>query len=437
MCTKGDPMTFCRAAAVGALVVLSAGASWSGVPGQKARAFDEVVADLQSPDAGTRLDAVRQLSAAGYPEATRPLVALLNDPDERVAREAMYAELGLHLGARMQGERRVAFVVEMPRSNPASRAFEDSWGSLPVMPVPGEIIEALSRRLTGENLLLRLETIAALGVLGQVEGAITPVHEAAAEALAQRLGDPKPPIRAAAARAAGRMFRRCVAPCEAPGVERLGDALVRGLNDPEAPVLMAVIEGLGDMRWARAAEALTRVYDYFKKQPPALAALDALARIGSPGSVTLFKAAAARREPAARRAAVEGLARAGDRDALAAAVTEAQAVRADVEVVLGAAFALQRAGLGQHLSPLLNAAGGDDTALQVQDYLVELGPAVAPQVAAALPAAKGEARARLIEVLAVTGGPDQVAAIEAARGEGGPRVTGAADRALKRLAASR
>lgn len=419
-----------------ALWMLSAAVSPAG-PVQEARAFEAVVADLTSPDAGTRLAAVRQLSAAGYPEAARPLAGLLGDPDERVAREAMYAELGLYLGTRMRGERRVAFVVELPRSNPASRAFEDSWGSLPLMPVPAEVIEGLSGRLTGENLPLRLETIAALSLLGQVEGVVTPAHEKAAEALAQRLGDPKPPIRAAAARAAGRMFRRCAAPCEAPGVQRLGDALVRGLNDPEAPVLMAVIEGLGEMRYQPAAEALTHVYDYFKKQPPALAALDALARIGSPASIPVFRAAAGRREPAARRAAVEGLARVGERDALTAAVTQAQAVRADTEVVLGAAFALQRAGLGQHLSPLFDAAGGADTALQVQDYLVELGPAVAPQVAAALSSSHGEARARLIEVLAAIGGADQVAAIQAARGEGGARVAAAADRTLRRLAAPR
>lgn len=423
--------------AAGAMVAVSAAVSVSGadVAAQQARAFEAVVADLKSPDARTRLDAVRQLSESGHAEAALPLAALLNDPDERVAREAMYAELGLYLGARVQGERRVAFVVEMPRSNPASRAFADSWGSLPVMPVPAEVIEGLSRRLTGEDLLTRLETIAALGVLGQVEGPLTPSHEKAAEALAQRLGDPKPPIRAAVARAAGRMFRRCAAPCEAPGVQRLGDALVRGLNDPEAPVLMAVIEGLGEMRYARAIDALTQVYEYFnKKQPPALAALDALGRIGSTSSVPLFKAAASRKEPAARRAAVEGLARAGDREALTAAVTEAQGVRADTEVVLGAAFALQRAGLGQHLSPLLSAAGGDDTALQVQDYLIELGPGVAPQVAAALPSATGEARARLIEVLGVIGGPDQASAIEAARAGGDRRVANAADRALRRLA---
>ena len=431
-------MTVFRAAAAALVLLLPAGPALAdGSPAPQARPFEAVVADLKSPDAGTRLDAVRQLSAAGYPEAALPLAAALGDADERVAREAMYAELGIFLGARMRGERRVAFVVEMPRSSPASRAFEDSWGSLPLMPVPPEVIEGLSRRLTGENLLLRLETIAALGLLGQVEGAVTPAHDQAADALAQRLGDPKPPIRAAAARAAGRMFRRCAAPCEAPGAERLGDALVRGLNDPEAPVLMAAIEGLGEMRYARAAEALTHVFEYFKKQPPALAALDALARIGAPASVPLFKAAAGRKEPSARRAAVEGLARAGERKALAAAVTEAQGVRADAEVVLGAAFALQRAGLGQHLSPLFTAAGGEDTALQVQDYLVELGPAVAPQVAAALPAAKGEARARLIEVLAVIGGQDEVAAIQAARGDGGSRVAAAADRALKRLATAR
>jgi HEAT repeat protein len=189
------------------------------------------------------------------------------------------------------------------------------------------------------------------------------------------------------------------------------------------------------MRYVRGVEALTRVHERFGKEPPGLAALDALGRIGSAASVPLFKAAVSRKEPAARRAAVEGLARVGDRDGLAAAVSQIEAGPKNAEVALGAAFAQQRIGLGQHLSPLFNAAGGKDTALQVQDYLIELGRSVAPQVAAALPAATGEARARLIEVLGVVGGPDEARAIEAARSNAGDRVEAAAQRTLRRLAA--
>jgi HEAT repeat protein len=215
-------------------------------------------------------------------------------------------------------------------------------------------------------------------------------------------------------------------------VQRLGDALVHTLNDPEEPVMMAAIEGLGEMRYERGVEALTHVHQYYKTGPPALAALDALARIGLRGSIPLFKTSATRREPTARRAAVEGLARAGDAEALAAL---APAVQADGnrEVALGVAFASQRAGLGKHLSTLIAEAGGRDTGLQVQDYLVELGPPVAGEVAAALASARGEARARLIEVLGVIGGQDEVPAIEAARADGSSRVAVAAERAMRRI----
>jgi HEAT repeat protein len=428
-------MALPRALVAIASLLTAAAVSAAGPPGQQARAFEDVVAELKSPDADVRLGAARQLGAAGHPEAALPLAPLLADPDGRVARAAMYAELGIFLGARMEPERRVARIFEVQRSNPAWRAFEDPWGSMPLRPVPPEIIERLAGRLPGEDVALRVETAYALAVLGQVEGSATPAHEKAAEALADRLADRRPAIRAAAARAAGRLYRRCAAPCGGAGVGRLGQSLVRGLNDPEPPVLMAMIEGLREMRHAGGVEALTRVYEHFGKGPPALAALDALARIGSPASVPLFKAAATRREPAARRAALEGLARAGERDALVAAAEQAQAGRPSAEVILGAAFALQRAGLGQHLSPLLGAAGDRETALQVQDYLVELGADVSPQVAAALSSAGGEARARLIEVLAVIGGADAVPAIQGARTEGDSRVARAADRALQRLAA--
>ena len=428
-------MAVSRAVAAGAVLALTIGAPWSSAKAQKERPFDVVAAELKSPDPRTRLEAVRQLSVAGYLEAVMPLAGVLADPDQRVARAAMYGELGLFLGARVDAEGRVAFIFERPRSNPAMQAFESSWGSLPVMPVPPEVIEGLTRGLAFEDVGERVEALAALAVVAQVDGAATPAHQKAAEAVALRLGDPEPAVRATAARAAGRLFRRCAAPCDGEGAVKLGDGLIRGLGDPEGPVLMAMIEGLGEMRYVRGVEALTRVHERFGKEPPGLAALDALGRIGSAASVPLFKAAVSRKEPAARRAAVEGLARVGDRDGLAAAVSQIEAGPKNAEVALGAAFAQQRIGLGQHLSPLFNAAGGKDTALQVQDYLIELGRSVAPQVAAALPAATGEARARLIEVLGVVGGPDEARAIEAARSNAGNRVEAAAQRTLRRLAA--
>ena len=95
-----------------------------------------------------------------------------------------------------------------------------------------------------DDLTLRIEAAFALGVLAQIEGQAGPEHAAVSAALAARLGDPEPGVRVAAARAAGRVFRRCASPCAGSDIERVGDALVHSLNDPDDAVVMAVLEGL-------------------------------------------------------------------------------------------------------------------------------------------------------------------------------------------------
>jgi HEAT repeat protein len=134
------------------------------------------------------------------------------------------------------------------------------------------------------------------------------------------------------------------------------------------------------------------------------------------------------------RAAVEGLARAGDKDAVAAAAASLARNRRP-EVTLGVAFARVKTGEPAPLETLLQAAGGRDTSLQVQDYLVELGPAAAKPVAAVLPAASSEARQRLIEVLGVIGGDEQLPALQAAQKDESAAVAAAAERAVRRLKA--
>ena len=393
-----------------------------------------MVRELQAPDPKARLEAVRLLAESGYPEAAAPIAPLLADPDERVAKEAMYAELGFFLDTRIEAERRVALVVQIKNPTPASRAFEGGWGALPLAPVPAEVIKGMTGLLAAPKLGARVEATYALGILAQVEGQPGPEHAAVSAALAARLGDPEPAARAAAARAAGRVFRRCTAPCAGADIERLGDALVHSLNDPDQAVVMAVLEGISELRFERAVQALTDLYNYEKKGPVALATLDALGRIGHPSSAPLFRAALTRKEAAAQRAAVEGLARAGDKEGVAsAAVTLAK--QRNSEVALGVAFAQQRVGESSRLDRLIEAAGGIGTYLQSQDYLIELGPPVAKAVAAVLPAASAQARVRLIEVLGVIGGADQLPALQAAGRDETASVAAAAARSVRRIKA--
>src|SRR5512133_3758541 len=67
--------------------------------------FDQVVRQLRAPDAKSRLSALRLLAESGYPEAAAPVAPLLSDPDGRIRREAIYAELSFFVPA-VAGNRR-------------------------------------------------------------------------------------------------------------------------------------------------------------------------------------------------------------------------------------------------------------------------------------------------------------------------------------------
>ena len=63
--------------AIAAGMLLAAGLA--AIPSAQVR-FDDVVRDLRNPDPRARLEAVRLLREAKYPEAMVPLAPLVNDP---------------------------------------------------------------------------------------------------------------------------------------------------------------------------------------------------------------------------------------------------------------------------------------------------------------------------------------------------------------------
>ena len=59
--------------------------------------FEQVTAELLSPDANVRLRAAHLLKDAAYPEAAVPLAKLVTDADDEVQIEAIAAELNIFL----------------------------------------------------------------------------------------------------------------------------------------------------------------------------------------------------------------------------------------------------------------------------------------------------------------------------------------------------
>jgi HEAT repeat protein len=151
-------------------------------------------------------------------------------------------------------------------------------------------------------------------------------------------------------------------------------------------------------------------FKYYGKGEGAWSALDALARIAHPSSAPLFKAKLADKDPFMRRAAVEGLARLGD---ASEAASIQSAVTAETSDMVRAAMTFAMVKLGQNYMPrLIDFFGSDRTALQVQEYLLEIGPRVVPELASRLTEPVAGVRAGVAEVIGALGSADSIAVLE-------------------------
>ncbi len=129
--------------------------------------FDDVIRNLRNPDPKVRVNAVRLLRDAKYPEAVAPLAPLVLDPLDDIQLETIAAELSFFLEQDVKSKRMVGFVVEKRKSAIAAAAFD--LGPLAVWPrpAPAELVTALLQAVDDENAKVRLEAIYALGVVAK------------------------------------------------------------------------------------------------------------------------------------------------------------------------------------------------------------------------------------------------------------------------------
>lgn len=384
-------------------------------PAAQQMPFEDVVRNLRNPDAKVRLSALRVLREADYPEAIEPIAPLVNDPVDQIQLEAIAAELGFFLVEDVPEKKRVAWIIEVRHAGKAPAAF--ALGPLAVWPreAPGELIAALLRAVDDENAKVRLEAIYALGVMAK-----PPLADGAAQLVIKALDHYDAAVRAGAARVAGRLQ-----------VKAAGDALIKAVNDSNAQVRMASMRALGEIGEARAVQALTDQFTFYGKGEGAWAALEALARIAHSSSVPLFKARLSDRDPFLRRASAEGLGRSGDTSETSA--LETGAGNDDSEMVRAAmAFALQK--LGRNYVPrLVDVLDTPRMVPQVQGYLLELGPSLAPTLISHLQDPDAAIRARIAELLGAFGGDAALAALQPLTQDRDREVMNAATRAIERI----
>lgn len=381
---------------------------------QQAR-FEDVVRNLRNPDPKARLNAVRLLREAKYPEAVTPMAALVTDPIDEIQIEAILAELSFFLVDDVPARKRVALVVEVRNAGGAQAAFD--LGPLGVWPrpVPPELIRGLLQAIDDEHPRVRLEATYALGAIAR-----PPLDGQWAPQIVKALDHYDPAIRTAAARVAGRLE-----------VKAAGETLIKALNDSSAPMRYAAMRALGALREERAVVALTDLFTFYEKGEGAWSALDGLARIGHASSVPLFKARLADRDQFLRRAAAEGLGRSGDMSEIAA--LEIGAGNDPSEMVRAAmAFALQRLGR-DYVPRLVELMKSAKTAPQIGEYLIELGPPIAPALVTHLQDPIASIRGNAALVLGAIGGAEALTALEPLSTDPDRDVARAASRAIERI----
>jgi HEAT repeat protein len=393
--------------------------------------FEQMVADLGADSPSIRLRAVQALGQAAYPEAAVPLAGAVTDADDAVQVEAVGAELNLFLADKIVRRKRVGLIVEVRHRIAAPAIFDQGPNALEPVAVPVEVLSALRAASHDDNPRVSIEAMYAFGALsdnvfGQTRLALL---AAASNDLATSLGSPEADLRGAAIRVISRLYRW--EPNRPPVDPGLGDALVGTLNDDNGAVRDAALQALADLRYDRAVQAITELFEHHQRSKAAAAELEALARIAHPSSFPLFTSSLAEGERSLKLAAIDGLARSGDATQ-EATIRQALTSERDDAVVLAGAYAEAMLANGP-LDPLIAALSRPrlhDRALQ---YLVDLAPQRSASIGTAIQQAEPRVRVDLLDVLARSGDPQAATAAERLEADPDPLVARAATRAVTRL----
>jgi HEAT repeat protein len=374
--------------------------------------WQDVIRNLRHPDAETRLDAVGRLSRSGYLAAIEPIVPLIRDPDDRVQVAAIDAELTFFLSDRISDRRILGVGGSKSR---AQLAFEAGPLLRTAGMTPQGLVDMLIAAMRDENARVRFDAVHALGFIAE-----TPLAPAELQALADELDHYDPVIRAATARVLGRLRQR-----------QAGERLLGALEDSSQTVRQFAVESLGLVREDRS---LPRLRDLIAKAGSRnVDGLSlALARIAAPDDLAYFKTHLTDRSAGARRAAVEGIGRIGDRDSLPA-IDQVATTDRSAAVRLAASFARHRLGRAQTYELAMMLAEPAQAA-QAREYLFEIGREAVPGVHQALSAAvESRHRADLIQVIGYLGGADDLSKVQPLLADSDERVQRAANAAVIRI----
>ena len=397
--------------------------------------FDDLVANLKSPNASTRREAAADLGKTRRREAITPLAALVRDPDAKVRLEVVRALRALRDvsavpavvtslgdGEKQIREEAIGSLVEIytgrDRGNPVGRfldLFSDEFDRSSIAPYTGadsSVIQALAAKLRDEDKDIREEAALALGILNGTE---------ALPALAAALQDPEPAVRGAAATAIGKI-----------GTAENGKALIPLISDESSTVRSRVLHALGVLRVKEAGPALRQLYEANRRKEGGIKILTAISRIGDPSQADLFQELVQDSDPEKKRLAIEGLGRISDVSRLPAFKKDYQREKSD-ELRLAYSFALTMLGDRAFLDTIVLTLPSRTLGSRSRSYLVEMGPAILPELYPYLSDPEAEIRATLADIIASYGDPEAIARLTPLINDPSATVADRANRAVERL----
>ena len=398
--------------------------------------FEDLVANLKSPTARTRHDAVTALAKSRRREAVAPISALVRDPEPRVRREVVNAlrELrdvsavpalvtSLQDGDPRVREEAVSALVEIYAERERGgaidaflQAFSDEFERASVPPftsVDPAALQGLAGRLRDEEKGIRAEAAYAIGILD---------GHGAVPALTAALQDPEADVRGAAAAALGKV-----------GTPADGKVLIPLLADESTGVRRQTMQAVGVLRVREAGPALRELFEQNRKRDTGMRVLAAISRIGDPSQADLFRELVASNDPEQRRLAVEGLGRVADK-ALMDGFKKDFLREKNSDVKLAYNFAIVLLGDRAFIDSIVFVlAGKGPTAQRALGYVLEIGPTIGPDLYPYLGDPDPQVRGAICDTLAQLGDSAAVDRLQPLLADANSKVADRANRAIERL----
>jgi HEAT repeat protein len=397
--------------------------------------FQDEIANLKSPNVGTRVKAARALGETGRPEAIPALTEAMRDPELKVRRQTA-ASLrrfnstecidGLLVGLRdedknIRNESMIALLeIYVGAGNadlggPISFFLGPRYSTPPLnglIPVSTEVVDGLELRLQDEEPVLRRRAAYSLGVLSAKD---------AVDTLGAALYDPSKDVRLEAVDALGKI-----------GTDPAGEALRGALEGSVTPDMTgAVIDALGRMQYQPAAPALVSIYDG-NVNKLGDRALRALALMGAADARGVFYYQMTSKRADQRRWAVEGLGRLGDQSLIPGMMKDFLR-EPDPSVQLAYCFALTRLGQHEFVDRVALSLGNTKLREQAHEYAVELGSPLLNELVTYLADPVAEVRKEMAQVLMEIGDPAAIPYLRPLLSDPNGEVADRANRAIARL----